>query len=450
MKLYSLRRATLRAVIVPLLVAVALAAVSALWVSERAINTLRDGQMQQEARFLSLLARHEALEGELVGNINPEDSRSLRGYLGAKTGFRIWSGDVVVAQSSPATGLPPLVPRPGFTLWTVAGESWRTFALHDPDSPMVVEINELMAVRSAMNRQIVYSLALPLAALILLVAGIAYAQVAAALRPMQRITADLDSRGADDLRPLAGHRIPSEIAPLFEAFNRLLDRLGRTLQREREFSQNAAHELRTPLAVLKTRAQIAARDLAGDPTRHGQFDQLVAATDRATGVIDQLLILNRLDSAAATDIDLSRLIADICRDVAPEALARSQDFGAEIAPGVTISGQPDALAMMLRNLVENAIRHTPPHGSITITLASSPGDAVEIHVCDSGPGIPAAEREAVFDRFVRLDTATPGSGLGLAIVRRIVEQHGGRISLSDHLPHGLDVRVVMPRSIAAT
>jgi two-component system sensor histidine kinase QseC len=314
---------------------------------------------------------------------------------------------------------------------------------------MVVEINESMAVRSAMNRQIVFSLTLPLAALILLVAGIAYAQVAAAMRPMQRITADLDSRGADDMRPLAGHRIPSEIAPLFEAFNRLLDRLGRTLQREREFSQNAAHELRTPLAVLKTRAQIAARDLAGDPARHGQFDQLVAATDRATGVIDQLLVLNRLDSSAATDIDLSRLVADICRDVAPEALARAQDFGAEIAPGVNISGQPDALAMMLRNLIENAIRHTPPHGRITTTLAPSPGGDVEIYVCDSGPGIPAAEREAVFDRFTRLDTATPGSGLGLAIVGRIVEQYGGRIDLSDHLPHGLAVRVVLPKNITA-
>ncbi len=443
MKLYSLRRATLTAVIVPLIVAVGVATLSALWVSERAINQLRDDQLQQEAKFLALLSRHEAVEGELIGVTYANDADRLGRMFGAQTGFRIWSGSAIVAKSHPA---PALAPRPpGFSMVTVEGQQWRTFAVHDGEAPIVVEVFETMAGRVAMNRQIVAGLALPLLALILVIGGIAYAQVAAALRPMRRISADIDARGADDFRPLAGHRIPAEIAPLFAAFNRLLARLGQALQREREFNDNAAHELRTPLAVLKTRAQIAVQALAGDPVRQGQLNQLVAATDRATGVVDQLLVLNRLDSSEASTIDLSRLVADVCRQAAPEALARGQDFGAEIAPDVTVSGHPDALAMMLRNLVENAVRHTPHKGQINISLEKLPNGDAEFHVRDDGPGIPAADRHAVFDRFVRLDPTIPGSGLGLTIARRIVDQHGGQISLDTAPPHGLDVTVVLPR-----
>jgi two-component system sensor histidine kinase QseC len=444
MKLYSLRRATLFAVIAPLVAAVGLASVSALWVSERAINGLRDDQMQQEAKFLALLARHEAGEGELIGVAYSEDAATLLRIYGTRTGFRIWSGAKVVAQSTPAPALPGKPPPPGFSMATINGERWRTFAVHDPAVPLVVEVNETIAGRAALNRQIIGSLALPLLVLTLVVGGIAYAQVAAALRPMRRISAALDARQTDDFRPLAGHRIPSEIAPMFEAINRLLARLGQTLQREREFTDNAAHELRTPLAVLKLRAQIAIQSLAGDSERQGQFDQLVAATDRATGVVEQLLVLNRIYSGGVSSIDLSQLVADVCRQAAPEALARRQNFGADIAPDVRVDGHPDAVGMMLRNLVENAIRYTPQRGRITASLVQLPDGCAEFHVRDNGPGIPAAERESIFDRFARLDTSQSGSGLGLAIVRRIVELHGGTISLDDSPPRGLDVKVVLP------
>ena len=449
MKLYSLRRATLVAIIAPLIAATGLASLSGLWVSERAINALRDGQLQQEAKFLALLARHEAAEGEMIGVTYAEDATSLEGVLGSQSMFRIWSGSRIVAQSMPASPLPLTPPQPGFSTATTNGAQWRTFAVHDPAVPIVVEVNETMDGRAAMNRQIIASLAAPMIVLILVVGGIAYAQVAAALRPMRRISDALDARGSDDFRPLIGYRIPAEIAPLFASFNRLLARLGQALQREREFTDNAAHELRTPLAVLKTRAQIAMQSLAGDKERQEQLHQLVAATDRATGVVNHLLVLNRLDSGAVSSIDLSDMVAEVCRQAAPEALARHQDFGAEIAPGAKINGHPDAIAMMLRNLVENAIRHTPHHGRITTSLVRLPNGDAELHVRDNGPGIAVADRETVFDRFVRLDPAQLGSGLGLAIVRRIVEIHGGTISLHDCPPQGLDVKVILPCDIVA-
>jgi two-component system sensor histidine kinase QseC len=405
--------------------------------------------MQQEAKFLALLARHESMERESIGIISADESQALERSFGGRSGFRIWSGDVIVTQSTPTPPRSAQPPAPGFTMRSVDGVRWRTFAVHDREAPIVVEVNESMAVRGAMNRQIVASLALPVMALVVLIAGVAYAQVVAALRPILSISAALDARSADDFRPLAGYRMPAEIGPLFAAFNRLLARLGQALQRERDFTDNAAHELRTPLAVLKTRAQIAVQGLADDPARQEQFNQLVAATDRATGVVDQLLVLNRLDSGEASSIDLSLLVADVCRQAAPEAFARAQDFGADIAPGVMISGHADALAMLLRNLVENAVRHTPNKGRINTSLVQLPNGDAEFRIRDNGPGIPAAYRHTVFDRFVRLDSTIPGSGLGLTIVRRIVDQHGGRITLDTSPPHGLDVKVVLPRLIPA-
>jgi signal transduction histidine kinase len=230
---------------------------------------------------------------------------------------------------------------------------------------------------------------------------------------------------------------------LFSAFNRLLVRLGAAVTREREFADNAAHELRTPLAALKTGAQIVARDAKAD--RKGQVDALVQATDRATSVIDQLLQLNRVDSnIATTSVDLSAITADMCRLLAPAAIARGHDFGADIAPAIHVAGQADALAMLLPNLVDNAVRYTPEGGRIDIRLARSAAGNAELTIDDSGPGIAQDQMAIVFDRFQRLSRDEPGSGLGLAIVRRIIDRHHGSISFDNRTEGGLRITVTLP------
>lgn len=446
MKTYSLRKATLGALLFPLLGAILVATVSALWFSDRAIGLLRDDQMQQEAAFLLLLARHEASEGETLGLIRTVESTELRRVLGARSSFRIWSGNTVVTHSAQETGLPVFVPPEGFSTREFGDHSWRTFAIRQPGTSIIIEVSEPMAMRQAMNGQVVGSLALPLAFLVLAVSVIAYAQATVAMRPMRRMSAEIDARGPDDFRPLSGHRIPEELVPFFSAFNRLLARLGSAVEREREFSDNAAHELRTPLAVLKTRAQIVARDLGGERERRDQVDQLIQATDRATGVIDHLLLLNRLNSGgiAPAPVDLSELVENVCRGQAMIAFEKQQDFGADIEPGIIVPGHFDALAMLLRNIVDNAIRYSPRGGRIDITLGRTTTGDAELRVADTGPGIPEAQRASIFDRFQRLSRIEPGSGLGLAIVRRIIDQHGGSISLADNVPHGLVVRIVLP------
>jgi signal transduction histidine kinase len=444
MKTYSLRRATLGALALPLVSAVAVAMVAALWFSDRAIGLLRDDQVRQEAAFLLLLARHEATEGEELGMISTVESADLRRVLGDGTSFRIWSGDTLVTYSQqPAGTLLPRAPI-GFSHHLKGGVDYRTYAVREPGTDIVIEVSEPMQTRKAMTGQVVASLAIPLGFVLLAVSAIAYAQISAAMRPMLRISAELDARRPDDMRPLSGHRIPQEIAPLFSAFNRLLARLGAAVTREREFADNAAHELRTPLAVLKTRAQIVARD-AAEGAHKTHVEQLVRATDRATGVIDQLLQLNRSGGGGGDAVNLSDIATSVCRLHAPAALQRNQDFGADIAPDIWVAGQADALAMVVRNLVDNAIRHTPEGSHIDISLFDTPNGKVGLRVCDTGPGIPADRREAAFDRFQRLGSDKPGSGLGLAIVNRIIAQHDGSISLADNWPQGLCVGISLPK-----
>ncbi len=448
MKTYSLRRATLGALALPLISAIIVATVAALWFSDRAIGLLRDDQIRQEAAFLLLLARHEATEGEALGMISTVESSDLRRVLGAGTSFRIWSGDTLVAYSKQPAGMPlPRAPV-GFSSRDRDGADYRTYAVREPGTDIIIEVSETMQSRKAMTGQVVASLAIPLGFVLLAVSAIAYAQISAAMRPMLLISSELDARRPDDMRPLSGHRIPQEIAPLFSAFNRLLVRLGATVTREREFADNAAHELRTPLAVLKTRAQIVARD-ATEGAAKTHVEQLIRATDRATGVIDQLLQLNRSNSGGGNDrVDLSEITASVCRLHAPAALARRQDFGADIAPDIGVTGQADALAMVVRNLVDNAIRHTPDGCQIDIRLDRCPAGMARLRICDTRPGIPAEKHEAAFDRFQRLGSDKSGSGLGLAILGRIVEQHGGSITLAANQPQGLCVTVSLPGAVA--
>ncbi len=446
MKTYSLRKATVGRLVVPILVAILITASSAVWLSNRAIGLLRDDQMQQESAFLLLLARHEATEGEQIGLIRTVESLQLQQFLGARSSFRIWSGAALVTHSTPAAGLPQRASQPGFSTRRFNGENWRTFAITQPGTKITVEVWEPMMIRNAMTFQVVGSLALPLTFLLLAVVAIVYALINREMRPMRDISRDLEARQPEDYRPLSGYRIPEEVAPLFIAFNKLMTSFGALIAREREFTDNAAHELRTPLAVLKTRAQIVARDLEADPARRQHVLQLVEATDRATGTLDQLLMLSRAGVMPhpTTPVDISALVETVCRETASAAIAKHQHFGVDIQPGLVIAGQPDMLAMLIGNLVGNAIRHSPAGSDIAVSLDQAPAGAVRLRVSDTGPGIPAEQYNTAFDRFQRLGSAEPGSGLGLAIARRIALQHSSSITLSDNKPHGLCVEMLLP------
>lgn len=433
------------AIIVPLLLAVGAMAISAVAVTQRNVALLLDDQMQQEASFVLLLAHHEATEGEAIGATPTVRSPDFEALFGRQNGFRIWSGTTIVAQSGalpPARTAPPL----GFSEHSYNGERWRRFAIRYADAPATVEVSQPARLRDAAVRDIMLSLALPVLSLIVAIAAIIYIRVTAALRPVLQISAQIDARQPGNLEALRGHRMPIEIAPLFDAFNRLIARMRDAIAREREFVDNAAHELRTPVAAVKARAQLVERTLANDPGRQAVARGLVSATNRVAGVIDQLLDLNRLSSGEMerVAIDMSKLTDVVARVLVSAAIAKDQSFEADIDPGIIVDGQLEALMMVVRNLLDNATRYTPAGGEIGIALRRLSDGSAVLQVSDSGPGVPPERQRAMFDRFVRLAHNEPGSGLGLSLVDRIVERHGGSISVANRTPHGLMVTVTLP------
>lgn len=254
------------------------------------------------------------------------------------------------------------------------------------------------------------------------------------LVPVREAATAVEHRAGDDFSPLADHRLPRELHPLVRAFNGLLRRLSRSLESERRFTEDVAHELRTPLAAIRLQAQIANR--ADEPSAaQAALQRLVSGVDRADRVINQLLTLARLDPGRAGDLEteefrLSRVIDETLGEFDSVIVQSQQRLIAEIR-GETIHGSPQALYVVLRNLVDNGLRHSPVGSEVRVRAIAEAG-YLTLSVEDQGPGIPLPERSRVLERFVHL---RPGSsGLGLFIVQRIVRLMGGEIEITDTQP----------------
>ncbi|MCX8086560.1 MAG: ATP-binding protein [Rhodocyclaceae bacterium] len=262
------------------------------------------------------------------------------------------------------------------------------------------------------------------------------------MKPLDGLAAEIAARAPERLDPLVPRAAPREIRPLIEALNGLFSRVAASLEAERRFTSDAAHELRTPLAAILAQAQVAqrARDAA---ERDHALAQIQAGSERARRLIDQLLTLARLDPAEnlpKEHLQLDRLAAEVCAEHGPLALEKAIALELEAPREVFVDGSADLLRILLRNLLDNALRYTPAGGRVWVKVGAGP-TAAELAVADDGPGIPAEERHNVLRRFYRLagqDVA--GSGLGLSIVARIAELHGARLLLEDNQP-GLKVRV---------
>lgn len=269
------------------------------------------------------------------------------------------------------------------------------------------------------------------------------------LAPLDRIALEVAAREPERLDPLAPDAAPRELRPLLDAMNTLFGRVAGTLDKERRFTADAAHELRTPLAAILAQAQVAqrARDAA---ERDHALAQIVASGQRAGRLVDQLLQLARLDAADAlprTTLRLDQLAAEVCAEHGAAALEKQITLTLDAAVPVIVPGHADMLRVLLRNLLDNALRYTPVGGHVSVKVGGS-AQTAELVVSDDGPGIPAGQREKVLDRFYRLaDQDTNGSGLGLSIVARIAALHDARLELADGIgTPGLTVRLQLPQS----
>ena len=334
---------------------------------------------------------------------------------------------------SALSALPPRAVL-GFSYVRVEGSRYRVYSVQHRFQ--TVQIAQDMDAREARARAMAWRATWPLALMApLLMLAVAWV-IRRSLAPVQRMRRQVASRAADDLSPLETQGLPDEVRPLVQELNLLFDRVHRAFEAQKSFVADAAHELRSPLTALKLQAHALGRaGRTGDEaTREAAVQRLNQGIDRAIALVEQMLVLARQEAQAgqgqpAQPVDLQALVRDGITAVLPQAQARGIDLGVLEGVPVVVPGHPDSLAVLLRNLLDNAIKYSPAQGQVDVGLHQQ-GSVASLVVEDSGPGIPEAERTRVLDRFYRVpDAPARGSGLGLAIVKTIADQHGATLLL---------------------
>lgn len=471
----SLRTRLLLLLLVTVVAGWGATALSSFFDTRHEIDEIFDAQLAQSAKLLLAQASHDMDELNHKGDGIAMEVRSDEHKYERRLTFQLWNDKgrlLVRSEGAPEQPFSAAYlkagpfprdnaePRHGpngtrrgrFDDVDIGGTRWRVFSHWDGDGEILVQVGERYDVRQELAVHVAGRLLLPLAIGLPLLGVLAWLAVGRGFAPLRRFGSEVAARDPRNLAPLDTHGAPEEIQPLADAINTLMERLGAALENERRFTADAAHELRTPLAALKTHAQVALRAEDAAP-RRAALESLLLGTDRATHLVEQLLTLARLDPEAdalanAPEIDLAALTRQTVATIAPAAVAK--DIEIELlspATDIRLRGKADWLGVLLRNLLDNAVRYTPAGGRVKVMLHAS-GQEARLDITDSGPGIPPQDRARVFDRFHRLPgNEAPGSGLGLSIAQRIADLHGARIELGDgEGGEGLRVSVCFPQN----
>lgn len=310
----------------------------------------------------------------------------------------------------------------------------------------LVQVAEARDKRRVLAAEIIKGVMLPQLIILPLALLLVWLALTRGIRPLTHLQARIRQRRPDDLSPLDTGAVPQEVTPLVLAVNGLLARLDSSIQTQKRFLADAAHQLKTPLAGLQMQAELALREGASERDLKTSLEQIGLASARATHTVQQLLALARAESGlgimARQPVDLAQLAREVVQDAVPTALERHIDLGYDGPDAgdkrLLRHGNPVLLKEMLRNLVDNAMRYAPaahPHGGAAVTVRVRVAEGITISVSDNGPGIPEKERPLVLQPFYRSsDTAAEGTGLGLPIVQEIARQHSAELSISDADP----------------
>jgi len=362
---------------------------------------------------------------------------------------QVWTANGLrVFQSTPRTELPQRAVL-GFSTVQARGTSYRLFSI--AAGSQVIQVAQDLAARHQMAATLALRTVAPMLLLVPLLLLVVWWVVSASLTPVARVRQQVAARQADDLSALSEADLPDEIQPLVHELNLLFDRVRQAFDAQKNFVADAAHELRSPLAALKLQVQ-GLRRATDDGAREVAVNRLAAGIDRATRLVEQLLVLARQQASAAAGgktvvIDLTALARLTLADVAAAAMARQIDLNLGHTEASVVMGQEEALRILLRNLLDNAIKYAPVGGSVNLAIDCN-GGQVRLTVDDNGPGIAPEDRQRVLDRFYRLPGADgSGSGLGLAIVKTIADLHHAQLFLdrSERLG-GLRVALIFTRA----
>ena len=430
----SIRRRLLAWLLAGVAAAVAVGAVLTYLTAREQANELADYQLQQ----LAMSFRDHALASGLIEHEgSPDNALEVLVQIWNREGLRLYI-------SHPRVNMPDRALL-GFTDVATPQGKWRVFSTQLGDH--VIQVAQPQEVRNRLAAAVALRTVWPLAAMLPLLGLLIWFTVGRGLSPLERLAREVRHRSPAALEPIPENGLPNEVRPLVGSLNDLLRRLGQAIEAQRALVADAAHELRSPLTALRLQAQIAER-AADDSERREALGSLGRGVERASHLVQQLLTLAREEGqqpdATRTEVRLDEIAREVVAMHAPLAQYRGLDLGLERAEPLTVAGNLQGLRTLLSNLVDNALRYTPSPGSVDVGVWRDGEDGV-LQVRDTGPGVPAAERARVFDRFYRRAESEPGgSGLGLAIARRVVEHHGGSIELGDNSPNGLRVTVRLP------
>lgn len=423
------------------------------------IEALYDASLEQNARLLEGLlqaplpeASRDVLLNSLENTLGSAASSNRR-FAGhredSQLGFQLWEEDHLLLSSANAPESPLADHPPGFTSQAIDEVEWRIYVLEVTDSTQRIVVSEREDVRGDIIRAVALRTLMPDLIGLPLLTALLWWSIGWGLAPLSRMAEQIRSRNPRNLQPLTLSPLPQELDTIAGALNRLLERIRIMQVREKRFIADAAHELRTPLAVLDLHAQNA---LTADnfEDRQEALNHLRGGVTRATRLVTQLLTLARLEpeEESQPEYRTANLLSEVRESLAklsPLAAGREQQLllnADEQAEWLTLE-EPGAIETLVQNLVGNAIQHSPTQSAISITLAATP-QGFQLMVDDQGPGIPVNERKKIVERFQRAGPSA-GSGLGLSIVERLVMRHGGSLQLDDAPSGGLRVRIILQR-----
>jgi two-component system sensor histidine kinase QseC len=407
------------------------------------LDELLDGHLAQAAALLVAQQAQEAEEDE-----RPMDAPTLHRYA-PKVAFQVFHENRLALRSANAPTTPLMGAgrhlKTGFETVQIDGADWRIFAAQGAERDVQVYVGEEMSSRASILWAVLRSMLWPMALALPLLGLAVWWAVYLGVKPLRRLGHTLAERQPQSLAPLTLDGAPLEMAPVVDALNGLFERIGLLLESERRFTADAAHELRTPIAAIRTQAQVAMGEPDPALRRHA-LQGTLEGCDRAIRLVEQLLTLARLEGVAASAmnaVDLRALAQRAVAQVAPKAIAKQQTLEFDADAPCSIPGNETLLAVLVRNLVDNAVRYSPPGARVKVALRQQAGQLV-LSVEDSGPGLDAADLKRLGERFFRVPgSAESGSGLGWSIVQRIAAVHALTLQAAPSAElGGLAVRVL--------
>jgi two-component system sensor histidine kinase QseC len=409
------------------------------------LDELLDGHLAQAAALLVVQQARDVGEDH-----DAADAPTLHRYA-PKVAFQVFHEGRLALRSANAPELPMTGPgrsfKSGFRTAEIDGVTWRVFAARGAEHDIQVYVSERIDSRGSILRAVLRSTLWPMLVALPLLALASWWAIYSGVAPLRKLGRTLAARQPQALQPMVVAGAPSEMEPVLKELNGLFERIALMVDSERRFTADAAHELRTPISAIRAQAQVALAESDGS-LRRDALEATLQGCDRATRLVDQLLTLSRLEAGAAPELvplDLAELARQVVAEAAPEAIRKQQNMEVAAVQRCPVRGAPALMSVLVRNLVDNAIRYSPPHARVRISVSSTEGRAL-LEVEDSGPGMTSDDAQRLGDRFFRvLGTGEAGSGLGWSIVRRIAAVHDASVEVGPSPTlGGFSVRVAYP------